>query len=60
MAIGLDEFAEGGDQAPNATSATSSVRRRVGDHDVVVAGVVGVDVIVANAKDGDDFKLRKT
>jgi hypothetical protein len=33
--------------------------RRVGDDDIVVAGVIGIDVIVADAERGDDLELRK-
>ena len=61
IAVGLDEFAQGRDQKPHRDVGDLFGQHvgRVGDDDIVFAGVGGIDVIVADAEGGDDFEFRK-
>ena len=59
IAVGLDEFAQGGDQKPHRDVGDLFGQHvgRVGDDDVVLARIGGIDVVVADAEACDDLEL---
>ena len=61
IAVGLDEFAQRGDQEPHRDVGDLLGQHigRIGDHDVVLARVFGVDMVVADAERRHDLELGK-
>jgi hypothetical protein len=59
IAVGLDEFAHGRDQQAHRDVGDFFRQHvgRVGDDDIVLARIGGIDMVVADAEAGDDFEL---
>jgi hypothetical protein len=61
VAVGPDEFTQGGDQETHRDvgDLLGQHVRGVGHNDVMFAREGGIDVVVADAKAGDDFEFRE-